>query len=130
MGKAKPENCTHPVKQREKTAYARYKCGRCDLDLTDPRLRFSVRHSERVTLNHGDRVAVSREHCAGAFKGIFLYATDEPKSGTVYLVAETQTYTLDKKTYEGWAALRTVFPAHVRQAPGVRDRKQRAEEKS
>ncbi len=45
----------------------------------------------------------------------------------VYTVAETQTYTVDKKTYEGWAAIRTVHPDCVRQAPGVRDRKAREE---
>lgn len=128
MGKAKPENCTHPSKSKERVSYGRYRCARCGTDVTPAGRTFEIRHSERVVLTHGDRVVVSREHHGGSFQGIFLWS-EESKSGRHYLIAETQTWRPEPKSplREDWAAIRHVQPAHVRQAPGVRDRKAREE---
>jgi hypothetical protein len=90
---------------------------------------FEVRHSERVSLQYGDRVAVNSQHHSGSFQGIFLWAEDF-KSGRAYLVAETQMWKHEGKMREDWAAIRHVRPECVRQAPGVRDRKAREESKS
>lgn len=128
MPRAKPENCTHPRDKKERTALYRYHCGRCGTDLTNPAYLFEYRHSPRVMLTHGDRVAVNSQHVAGPFQGIFLYA-EELKQGIHYTIAETQTYKDGKNlTREGWAAIRTVHSDFVRQAAGVRDRKARAME--
>lgn len=126
MGKTKPENCLHPWKSRERISYGRYKCGKCDTDLTPPERRFEIRHSERVLLTHGDRIAVSRDHESGSFQGLFLWA-EECSKGVYYHVVELQRWTHEGRLREDWAQHRWVHPDHVRQAPGVRDRKQREE---
>ena len=130
MGKADPENCPHPLK-RHRTAphFGATQCGRCDADLTPENRSFVVQHSERVTLRTGDLVRVSGGHSGGsgvAFTGQFQYAEDGP-SGRAYMVGEIQKYQVDKTWHRGIAAWRTVRPEHVRQAPGVRDRKAREE---
>lgn len=126
MARARQETCTHPFKRLERVSYGRYRCTRCDSDLTPTGRLFEVKHSERVTLACGDRIAVSREHSSGAFQGVFLWAEDFP-SGRAYHVAELQRWTHEGKLREDWAAHRFVDPEHVRQAPGVRDRKAREE---
>ncbi len=126
MARANQETCPHPVKSLERVAYGRYRCSRCDANLTPIERIFEVRHSERVMLSYGDRIAVNSQHHSGSFQGIFLWAEDFP-SGRAYVVAETQLWKHEGKTREDWAAIRQVKPEYVRQAPGVRDRKAREE---
>lgn len=126
MAYAKQETCPHPRKQRERLAYGRYRCARCDVNLTPSGRCFEVRHSERVVLTFGDRIAVNSQYHGGAFQGIFLWSEDYP-SGRAYTIAEVQMWKHEGRMREDWAALRVVRPEYVRQAPGVRDRKKREE---
>lgn len=125
MARANQETCPHPWKSRERTAYGRYRCARCDTDLTPPERIFEVRHSERVTLACGDRIAVNSLYHSGAFQGVFLWAEHG-----VYHVVELHRWTHEGKAREDWAQHRWVRPEYVRQAPGVRDRKAREEVKA
>ncbi len=126
MALANQETCPHPFKRHERVAYGRSRCARCGADLTPPGRTFEIRHSERVTLAHGDRVAVNGQHAAGPFQGVFLWA-ETFESGLAYCIAELQQWRHEGKLREDWAAHRWVRPEYVRQAPGVRDRKNREE---
>lgn len=125
MGRARAENCTHPSKRRERTAYGRYACGRCGTDTTPTGRIFEVRHSDRVTLCYGDRVAVSRECHSGGFQGLFLWA-EQGLDGVIYHVVELHRWRHEGVTREDWAQHRFISPEYVRRAPGVRDREARA----
>lgn len=124
--KAQPEKCTHPRKALKTPSFGHLECGRCDADLTDEKRHFEWRHSERIVLAQGDRVAVSSSPHGSAFQGVFQYAEECP-SGIAYAIIEKQRYQSGGTTYEGPAAVRFIRPEYVRRAPGVRDRKRRGE---
>ena len=124
--KANPERCAHPTVKHTTPSFGRTTCSRCDADLTPPQRRFTVRHSERVTLTQGDRVAVRSGPHGAAFQGVFHWVEKFP-SGLAYCIAERQTFKHEGKTFEETAAFRFIRPEYVRQAPGVRDRKAREE---
>jgi hypothetical protein len=127
MGKANPENCPHPFKAWSTPKFGHLACGRCGTDITDPARSFEIKHSERVTLTQGDRVAVRGDGPARpAFQGVFHWS-ETFESGVAYMIGEFQTYKHDGKTYQGIAGWYLVRPERVRQAPGVRERNKREE---
>jgi hypothetical protein len=127
MPLANPETCTHPFTRCESPHFGATRCKRCGADTTPAKRSFEHRAGPRTTFARGDRIHVKASEITHSFKGVWLYADDEP-SGLVYCVAEKQIYQLDKRSFEGTAAIRFIRPEHVRHDDGVRARRRREEE--